>query len=262
MIGLLPQSRKREGACGTIACIVPLNKVAGPMKAISVVVALLLSLSASAAETRPVVVELFTSQGCSSCPPADKLLGELAKRRDVIALGFHITYWDGAAWRDPFSRPASTERQTAYDKRLTGGQIYTPQMVIDGTVDAIGSDRDAVLAAIGAARPVAAAQVTFAADRRSVVIGTGSAPAGAKVLLARYALSRTTHVAGGENADRTALDNNAVEALETLGTWDGKPVSFPIVPPGENEGLAVLVQAPDGTMLGAAAISNNGNIGI
>ena len=144
------------------------------MKASSVVVALLLSLSpiaASAAEVRPVVVELFTSQGCSSCPPADNLLGELAKRRDVIALGFHITYWDGAAWRDPFSRPTSTDRQTAYDKRLTGGQIYTPQMVIDGTVDAIGSDRDAVLAAIGAAKPETIAPVVFAGDRRSVAIG-------------------------------------------------------------------------------------------
>jgi len=111
------------------------------MKAISVVVALLLSATASAAETRPVVVELFTSQGCSSCPPADRLLGELAKRGDVVALGFHITYWDGPAWRDPFSRPASTQRQQTYDNRLTGGQVYTPQMVVDGTIDVIGSDR-------------------------------------------------------------------------------------------------------------------------
>jgi hypothetical protein len=229
------------------------------MKAISLLVALLLSsggLGASAAGTRPVVVELFTSQGCSSCPPADKLLGELAKRGDIVALGFHITYWDGAAWRDPFSRPASTERQTAYDKRLTGGEIYTPQMIVDGSVDAIGSDRDAVSAAIGAAKPVAVAPVTFAADRRSVAIGTGTAPTGASVLLARYALARTTHVAGGENANRTATDSNAVEAFETLGRWEGKTISFPVAPPGENEGIAVLVQAPDGTILGAAAISS------
>jgi len=224
------------------------------MKAISILSALLLSTAASAAETRPVVVELFTSQGCSSCPPADKLLGELASRGDVIALGFHITYWDGAAWRDPFSSPASTDRQVAYDKRLTGGQVYTPQMVIDGTVDTIGSDRDAVLTAIGAAKPVAAASVMFAGDHRSVVIGTGSAPAAASVTLARYALSRTTHVGGGENANRTAIDSNGVEALMTLGAWDGKPVSFPIDPPGAGEGIAVLVQAADGTMLGAAAL--------
>jgi hypothetical protein len=227
------------------------------MKAISALVALLVSTAASAAETRPVVVELFTSQGCSSCPPADKLLGELAKRRDVIALGFHITYWDGAAWRDPFSHPASTERQTAYDKRLTGGQIYTPQMVIDGTVDAIGSDRDAVLAAIGAAKPETLAPVIFAGDRRSVVIGPGTLTGAGKgqVLLVRFVRSRTTHVAGGENADRTALDNNAVEVLAPLGAWDGTAVNFPIEPPGEGQGVAVLVQAPDGKILGAAALS-------
>src|SRR5580692_5861470 len=111
------------------------------MKAISVLLALLLSSVAAFAETRPVVVELFTSQGCSSCPPADKLLGELAQRGDVIALGYHITYWDGAQWRDPLSRPESTERQQAYDQALTRGQIYTPQMVVEGTEDVVGSDR-------------------------------------------------------------------------------------------------------------------------
>src|SRR5580704_17472821 len=101
------------------------------MKAILLLFAVFFATATAAAETRPVVVELFTSQGCSSCPPADRLLGELAKRTDIVALGFHITYWDGAAWRDPFSRPQSTERQVAYDRHLTGGQVYTPQMVID-----------------------------------------------------------------------------------------------------------------------------------
>jgi hypothetical protein len=225
-----------------------------PMKAISLLIALFFA-TAAAAETRPVVVELFTSQGCSSCPPADKLLGELAKRNDVIALGFHITYWDGATWRDPFSRPQSTERQVAYDRRLTGGQVYTPQMVIDGTADVVGSDRVAVLAAINAVKPTAVAPVSFAADRRSVTIGIGSPPAGGTVILARYVLSRTTHVGGGENANRTATDFNGVERFETLGTWDGKTVSLAIEPPGEGEGIAVLVQAPDGTILGAAALS-------
>jgi hypothetical protein len=224
------------------------------MKAILVLVALMLASAANAAETRPVVVELFTSQGCSSCPPADRLLGELARRGDVIALGFHITYWDGDSWRDPFSRTASTARQQTYDKRLTGGQVYTPQMVIEGTIDEIGSDRDAVLAAIDAAKPVAAPPVMFAADRRSVAVGAGAAPPGASVLVARYALSRTTYVAGGENVSRTAIDSNGVETLATLGAWDGTAKSFAIDPPGAGEGIAVLVQAPDGRVLGAAAV--------
>ena len=225
------------------------------MKAIPFLLALTLASAGAAAETRPVVVELFTSQGCSSCPPADKLLGELAKRSDVIALGFHITYWDNTAWRDPLSLAAATARQTAYDRHLTGGQVYTPQMVIDGTTDVTGSDRAAVLAAIAAAKPVAAAPVSFAADRHSVAIGSGTTTGGT-VLLARYTLSRTMHVGGGENTGRTATDFNGVEHLETLGTWDGGAVKFPIEPPAEGEGLAIMVQASDGAILGAAAISN------
>jgi hypothetical protein len=224
------------------------------MKAILSLALMTVATAASAAETRPVVVELFTSQGCSSCPPADTLLGELAKRTDIVALGFHITYWDGAQWRDPFARQGSTDRQAAYDKRLTGGQVYTPQMVIDGTTDVVGSDRATVLAALDKTKPVALAPVAFAADRKSITVGAGTAPAGASVLLARYALTHTTRVAGGENASRTLVDTNGVEALATLGAWDGKPVSFPIDPPGDGEGLAVLVQAPDGRIFGAAAL--------
>jgi len=245
------------------------------MKAIFLIPLLLLSSVAAAAETRPAVVELFTSQGCSSCPPADALLGELAKRPDVVALGFHITYWDGAQWRDPLSLREATDRQTAYDQRLTGGQIYTPQMVIDGTADAVGSDRGAVLAALANARPATLAAVAFAADRRSVTIAPGTAaatapgtaaatapgttagttPGGASVLLARYDLARATQVKGGENAGRSATDFNGVTALTTLGAWEGKTVSFPIAPPAQGEGLAVLVQAPDGRFYGAAALS-------
>ncbi len=224
------------------------------MKAILSLALMVLAMAASAAETRPAVVELFTSQGCSSCPPADALLGELAKRRDIVALGFHITYWDGAQWRDPLARPESTDRQRAYDKQLTGGQVYTPQMVIDGTTDAVGSDRGTVLAALDKTRPPALAPIAFAADRHSVSIGGGPAPTGATVLLARYALSRTTQVKGGENASRTLVDVNGVETLATLGAWSGKAVSFPIDPPGDGEGLAVLVQAPDGRIFGAGAI--------
>lgn len=227
------------------------------MKAVLPILALLPSLLptfSAAAETRPAVVELFTSQSCSSCPPADALLGELARRPDVVALGFHITYWDGAAWHDPFARQAATERQTAYDRRLTGGQVYTPQMVIDGTEDVVGSDRAAVLAALAKPRPAALAPVSFAADARAVEIGAGAPQAAAVVLLARYALSRTTRVAGGENAARTLTDTDAVEDLTTLGSWDGRAARFALDPPAAGEGIAVLVQAEGGAILGAAAL--------
>jgi hypothetical protein len=128
-------------------------------------------------------------------------------------------------------------------------------MVIDGTADVIGSDRAAVRAAVAAAKPVAVAPVIFAADQRSVTIGIGASPAGGTVLLARYVLSRTTPIGGGENANRTATDFNAVEHLEALGIWVGKSVSYKIEPPGEGEGIAVLVQAPDGSLLGAASLT-------
>src|SRR5437764_7545823 len=117
----------------------------------------------AAAETRPVVIELFTSQGCSSCPPADRLLGELAQRPDVIALGFHIDYWDHLGWKDPLSSPAATRRQRDYALQFGRMQIYTPQLVVDGTGEAVGSDRAAVLAALRQAKPEAAAPVILAA---------------------------------------------------------------------------------------------------
>ena len=206
----------------------------------------------ASAGSRPVVVELFTSQSCSSCPPADSLLGELAHSSDVIALGFHISYWDGPGWKDPFSSQSSTDRQRAYSRLFHLGQIYTPQMVVDGAREMVGSDRQEVLAAVGDARPEAITPVTFAADRRSVTIGAGDGRG--SVLLVRFAQERTTRVAGGENARRTLQDANAVQSLASLGSWDGSPLRFAIEPPAAGEGIAVLVQAADGRMLGAAEL--------
>jgi hypothetical protein len=203
------------------------------------------------AATRPIVVELFTSQGCSSCPPADALLRELTTRSDVIALGFHISYWDRLGWKDPLSNEASTDRQKAYASRLSG-RVYTPQMVVDGTNEMIGSDRASVAAALRQKRPEAIAPVSFAADRASVVIGGGAGTG--EVVLVRFARSRITNIPAGENAGRTLQDANGVTAVTRLGDWDGAARRYRIEPPRSGEGLAVLVQAPDGTMLGAAAI--------
>jgi hypothetical protein len=204
------------------------------------------------AGSRPVVVELFTSQGCSSCPPADALLRELARRDDVLALGFHISYWDRLGWKDPLSSEASTERQRSYARRLNGGQIYTPQMVIEGSGDVVGSNRAAVLAALHEARPVAAAAVIFAPDRRSVRIGAGTGDG--SVLLVRFIRHQTTEVAAGENAGRILQDANGVRSFTTLGDWAGPARDFPIEPPAAGEGLAVLVQTPDGKILGTGIV--------
>jgi hypothetical protein len=204
---------------------------------------------------RPAVVELFTSQGCSSCPPADQLLAELARRDDVVALGFHIDYWDGLGWKDSLSSPEGTARQRAYARLFGNTQVYTPQLVIEGTREMVGSHREEVLAAVREARPEAIAPVAFAVDRRSVTIGPAAMPGAAgTALLVRFVEKRTTQIDAGENARRTAEDGNGVEALETLGAWQGREVTFSVEPPSANHGTAVLVQAADGRMLGAAVI--------
>jgi len=235
------------------------HSVTGRLAALALGLGLAIAAGPAGAGSRPVVVELFTSQGCSSCPPADALLGELARRSDVVALGFHISYWDRLGWRDPLSSPAATDRQRNYDRRFTGGTVYTPQIVVNGTAEMVGSDRRAVLAAVekaGAAGPAAIAPVSFAADRHSVAIGAGTGKG--DIVLVRFTQRRTTQVGGGENSGRVADDFNGVEQLAHLGAWNGTALSFPIEPPGPGEGLALLVQAPDGHMLGAAMVLGSG----
>ena len=174
----------------------------------------------------------------------------------MVALGFHISYWDGPGWKDPFSSQSSTDRQRAYARLFGLGQVYTPQMVVDGAREMVGSDRKEVLAAIRDARPETIAPVRFAADRRSVAIGAGDGRG--SVLLVRFAQKRTTRVAGGENARRTLEDANGVKMLASLGSWNGSALSFAIEPPAAGEGVVVLVQAPNGQMLGAAALPGSG----
>ena len=213
-------------------------------------------LAQARAETRPVVVELFTSQGCSSCPPADALLGELAKRSGVVALGYHISYWDRLGWRDPLSSEAATQRQLRYARLFNDSQVYTPEVVVDGASDLVGSDRDAVLKAVAAAHPDAAAPITIATDRRSVAIGGGRGSG--EVLLVRFAKHYSTQIGAGENSGRTADDFHGVKSISPLGSWSGGDVTVPIEPPGVGEGLAVLVQAADGRILGAAMALGGG----
>ena len=201
----------------------------------------------------PVVVELFTSQGCSSCPPAEALLSELARTRtDVLGLSFHITYWDDLGWRDPFALAAATARQRRYAKLLPS-EVYTPQMVVGGTRDVVGSDRADVVAAIAAAvasrRAAADLQATRLGGHAMISVGAGEGEG--ELVLVGYDREHRTAVGRGENAGRTLTESNIVRSLATIGSWHGAALHIAApLPAGEQ--FAVLLQAADGRMLMAA----------
>ena len=210
---------------------------------------------AHAQPARPVVVELFTSEGCSSCPPADELLTELAgTRHDLLPLAFHVTYWNSLGWTDPFSLDAATVRQESYVHISAVGGVYTPQMVIDGTVDVVGSERQDVLHALhaAAAHTADALSVHLARAGDDVTIGVSAGTGAATIWLVGYDLSHRTPVGRGENAGRTLLESNIVRSLTAVADWRGTALDLHHTAPA-GERLAVLVQAKDGRILGAAS---------
>jgi hypothetical protein len=222
-----------------------------------------IGLAAADETPAPVVVELFTSQGCSSCPPADAFLGELARRPGVIALSLHVDYWDYIGWRDPFASAEMTARQHAYGRVLNTPMVYTPQMVIDGATEAVGSDRAQVLERIAAARDqagpgkVAVELVPDGAGAWRAVIGAAAQPLSqpATVWLVMFDRESSADVARGENAGRNLPTYNVVREMRRLGTWDGSASEIPIRPDLGN-GCAVILQAGDvGPILGAAMMT-------
>ena len=178
---------------------------------------------ADAGPSEPVaVVELFTSEGCSSCPPADALLGELAKdgRAGLFPLAFHVDYWDRLGWADPYAGAAATARQYAYAKAFGSTQVYTPQMVVNGRNEFVGSDRPRAAAAIKSAlkQPAAATvDLTAKRDGRTLTITYAvKAPAGSVLTLAAAERGLETKVRRGENAGRTLRHENVVRAFATV----------------------------------------------
>ena len=210
---------------------------------------------ASAGE-RPVIVELFTSQGCSSCPPANAFLNQMSKERaDVLPLAFHVTYWDRLGWKDPFSLEAATIRQDHYGHRFGDGS-YTPEMVVDGQVGLVGSDRDKVNAAIERAKhgqhPGADVRVGKVGENVAIKIGAGNGKG--KVLLIGFDHEHTTKIGRGENGGRTLAESNVVRSIRTVGEWSGKPLEINQQFP-EGQDVAVVVESSDGGIIGAARLS-------
>jgi hypothetical protein len=219
---------------------------------------LLLLLTGPALAQRPTVIELYTSQGCSSCPPADALLTELSRTDPtLLPLDLHVTYWDRLGWKDPYSLDAATRRQQQFSQRLGLDTVYTPQLVIDGRYEAIGSDRAAVQQAIQKARVTAATvPLTVTATPTGLHVHAAASPAGGSrhgtLLLAGFDRLHATPVHHGENSGRTLTEVNVVRALSPAAAWSGTAIDLD-VPRPEGERVALLLQADDGSIIGAAA---------
>ena len=169
----------------------------------------------------PVVVELFTSQGCSSCPPADALLGELSHRPDVLALALHVTYWNDLGWKDPFAQAQFDARQRQYAQQLALPSIYTPQMVVNGAQDAVGSQRLAVDRALAQARRPAA--IALQEESGLLTLTLPALDHACTCLLTLFAVrtSAMTPVGRGENAGRKLAEFQVVRVMQSLGKWKG-----------------------------------------
>ena len=212
------------------------------------------------------VVELFTSQGCSSCPKADKAISEIADRSDIVTITYHVDYWNYLGWQDTLSAKANTERQYAYAKTLGNTNVYTPQIVLNGARDMKAAAPFVIRANLkklveqGQGVTVAVA-ATLSADEMTITIGEGSGKA--DIVIAYFKKASVVDIKSGENQGRQMIYRNSVTKLETVGMWDGKPLTIKLpaamLARHEQDGCAILLQSHDkdgnpGRIWGAAAL--------
>ena len=223
-------------------------------------------LEAPAAETNRAkpVIELFTSQGCSSCPPADKLLAELAKRDDIIALSYNVDYWDYLGWKDTLASPANTKRQYAYARARGDGKVYTPQVIVDGLRHVVGSRADKITSALAATekhRNSNTVSMDVTTTETELLINLdGTAPAAAKsatIFIATVQPAVKVKIKRGENHGRRITYHNVVRKLAAVATWSGGPKRITLkrrdIAGKSGERNVVLVQANGpGAVLAAA----------
>jgi hypothetical protein len=217
--------------------------------------ALLLAASSVQAQSRPTVVELYTSEGCSSCPPAEEQVGKLAKQDGIIALAFHVDYWDSLGWHDRFDFPEATARQRQYARTLKLATVYTPQLVVDGQRDVVGGGDG--IGAGSAKAPGVPVAISVQNDSVVVALGALQPAAACDVLLVGYLPEATSKVTRGENAGRELREFNIVRSIRKLGNWQGAGESFSVpltALTGDATAVAVLVQQRDqGPIIGAAS---------
>lgn len=230
------------------------------MRRLALLALLALGSGSAFAAQRPVVVQLFTSLGCSDCPPADALLASISARdHDVLALDMHVTYWNNASWSDPYSLPGVDQLQNGYAALRHDSEVYTPEAVVDGGLHFVGSDARVMAAAISqakgriAARPPVPASIRQAARELTINIGSAAGAAGAgTVWLFGFDPMRKTSVEGGENAGATVSEINVVSSITRLGDWRGRSLQLHTRAPAGTR-FAVILQKPDGTIVGAAS---------
>ncbi|XSG81921.1 MAG: DUF1223 domain-containing protein [Methyloligella sp. ZOD6] len=212
----------------------------------------------------PAVLELFTSQGCSSCPPADRLLGKLAARDDLIVLSYSVDYWDYLGWKDTLGSPANSARQRRYAKARGDGRVYTPQLVVNGVTHAVGSNPQAVAQAIKTAEKETADRkvpiiLTRQGDALVASLGVGDGRS-ATLWAGTAKSSQSVKIARGENRGRTVTYHNNVRQLVPVGTWSGKAgrMTVPLskLKGSDGDRIFVLLQrGAGGPILGAAELS-------
>jgi hypothetical protein len=224
----------------------------------------LAALPAAAAERQPIVVELFTSQGCNSCPPADAFLGKLAERSDVLPLAFHVDYWNYIGWNDPYASKLATQRQHDYARHLNLRYVYTPQMVINGTTEGVGSERLSIGPMIKAAEDAKALHqhVGIARNGDGTLVIHVDASAGAEpatLWLVAFDHEHATPVLHGENEGQTLKEYQVVRSFAAIGTWRGAALDLTLSAehqPAGDRGLAVLLQqGGTGRIIGAAVLN-------
>lgn len=207
----------------------------------------------------PLVLELFTSQGCSSCPPAERLLSRLARDgalagRAVAPLAFHVDYWNDLGWADPYSSPAWTERQQQYARAIGDDRVYTPELVVGGTTGVLGSSLPAISQAVQRAAHPAVLAATASWTRDALTVTT-TAPAGAEVWVAVWQDGTTTAVTRGENAGETLGGDRVVRRLERIATA-GQRVTRTIAlePGGRASGALAFAQTADRRIVASALL--------
>ena len=222
------------------------------------------SLGSSAQASPRAVIELFTSQGCSSCPPADRLFAKLALDPDVITLSLPVDYWDRLGWKDTLAKHAFTERQAAYASVRGDGQVYTPQAVVNGTVHAVGSQRSAIDAAVAETASSLSVPLSLKSAGDNIVLSVGPATRGAPsegmVVLLPFLSSRDVAIGRGENARHKVTYTNVVRDIVPIASWAGMPIAqtIPLERYKDYDGIVVLLQAGSpaspGAILGAGRV--------